>query len=438
MRRAFIVATLGLALTLSISEALAQLRLEITQSALEAVPIAVVPFGWEGEGDRGPFDVAGLIDSDLGGTGRFEPMKRSNMLDFPTQGRDIDFGDWRLLQTDYLVVGRVIPGEGVDRFVIQYQLFNVHNGEQLLGFRLPSTRSALRASSHRISDQIYEKLTGVRGAFSTRVAYVAANRSENETTYLLIVADADGENRKVIAESSDPIMSPTWSPDGRQLAYVSFEGNRSAIYSQTLATGARRRVSARAGVNGAPDWSPDGRKLALTLSKTDGNLDVYVVELENQVLSRVTTHAAIDTEATWGPDSKSLYFTSDRSGAPQIYRAVVGGATAPKRVTFEGNYNARPRVSPDSRQLAIVHNDRGNYRIALVDLASASTQVLTKGSLDESPSFAPNGSTIIYATRDKGRGVLATVSVDGRVHQRIVAEEGEVREPAWSPFPPES
>jgi TolB protein len=236
-----------------------------------------------------------------------------------------------------------------------------------------------------------------------------------------------------MVESAEPIMSPSWSPDGRNLAYVSFENKTAEIYVQTLRSGARRKVSARSGVNGAPAWSPDGRTLAITLSRGEGNLDIYTLDLASQVLTRLTEQPAIDTEANWSPEGGMIYFTSDRAGGPQVYRVPAGGGSA-QRVTFEGSYNARPRLAPDGKRLAVVHNDRGNYRIALVDLERAFTQVLTDGRLDESPSFAPNGETLIYATREGSRGVLATVSADGRVRQRISSVEGDVREPAWSPM----
>ncbi|MGH8497087.1 MAG: Tol-Pal system beta propeller repeat protein TolB [Gammaproteobacteria bacterium] len=421
-------------LAFAADKAQAELRIVITEGIARAVPIAVVPFGW-GSGDNAPIDTAAVVSADLQRSGHFEPMSPDDMLERPTSGSDVDFEDWRLLGTDVIVVGKLIQ-ESDDSFTIQFQLFDVFRGEQLLGYRLPSTRAALRASAHKVSDMIFEKLTGIPGAFSTRIAYVSVEGNGPDRTFKLIVADADGENPSTIAESPASILSPAWSPDGRQLAYVSFEGEASSIYVQTLRTGDRVRISAHAGVNGAPAFSPDGRMLAMTLSDADGNLDIWVMDIASRELRRLTDSDAIDTEPSWTPDGDNLVFTSDRSGGPQIYRVSARGGRA-ERLTFEGNYNARPRVSPtDEDLLAVVHIDRGNYRIALVDVDRNTLQVLTEGRLDESPSFAPNGNTIIYATKEGGESVLATVSVDGQVRQSIASEEGGVREPVWSPFPP--
>jgi TolB protein len=422
-----------LALT-QIGPARAELTVEITEGVSDPIPIAIVPFGWSGV-DQAPADVAEIVAGDLQRSGRFRPMPRADMVDLPTKASDVIADDWRMLRNDFVVVGELQPQQAQGQYQIRYALVNVLNGQRLLEYTQPASTATLRAASHRVSDKIFEKLTGIPGAFSTRIAYVSVSGQPSSVRYQLIVADADGFNPRVVAQSSEPIMSPAWSPDGQNLAYVSFENRAAAIYVQILRSGERRRVSARAGINGAPAWSPDGTRLALTLSHKDGNLDVYVLNLNDQVLTRLTDDNSIDTEPVWSPDGKTVYFTSDRSGAPQIYRVGAGGGDRAQRVTFEGTYNARPRISPDGQQLAMVTLDSGAYRIAVMNLKNAATRVLTQGSLDESPSFAPNGAVLIYGTQDKGRGVLATVSTDGSVHQRIAAEQGDIREPIWSPLP---
>ncbi len=429
----FLLLTGALCLFLQTAVVHAELNIEITKGQSDAVPIAIVPFGWEGSGAR-PYDIAGVVSADLARSGRFAPVPERDMLQKPTTGAAIDFSDWRMIDTPHVVVGQVTPdGEG---YVIEFRVFDVFRGELVLGYRLPSAAGArqLREAAHRVSDLIYEELTGVRGVANTKIAYVNVVGNPKAPTYRLIVADADGENARAMLESREPIMSPAWSPDGRRLAYVSFENGSSQVFVQELRTGARRRVSARKGVNSAPAWSPDGRSLALALSRADGNLDIYTLQLANQVLRRLTDWPSIETEPNWSVDGKEIFFTSDRTGAPQVYRIAADGGRA-TRLTYEGKYNARPRISPDGKQLAVVHNDRGNYRIAVVDVASAWPLVLSDGQQDESPSFAPNGETIIYASRSGGRGVLSAVSADGRFQQRIAASEGDVREPAWSPFP---
>jgi TolB protein len=410
----------------------AQLVIEITKSAEDAVPVAIVPFGWESTG-AAPFDVADVVAADLRRSGRFAPMDRKQMIDRPTQGDQIRFQDWRYLKTDFIAVGKLMP-EGTG-FASTFELYNVLTGQRLAGQRLTANANSMRALAHRISDIIFEQLTGVRGAFSTRVAFVSAEGTPPKQRYKLVVSDYDGENQQIITSSDEPIMSPAWSPDGQSLAYVSFETKASAIYVQTLRTGERKRVSARAGINGAPSWSPDGKTLALTLSRKDGDVDIYTLELASQVLTRMTFDPGIDTEPSWSSDGKKLYFNSDRAGGPQIYEIEVASPNRATRVSFEGSYNARPRVSPDGKQLAVVTLDRGNYRIGVIDLASKGMQVLSEGRQDESPSFAPNGAVLIYATQERGRGVLATVSTDGRTAERFTNTVGEVREPVWAPFP---
>jgi len=415
--------------TLYLSTAQAQLRLDITRGVENAVPIAVVPFGGEATGTA--TDVSAIIAADLERSGRFAPLPRAQMVDQPRPGDPIRFGDWRLLKTDYLVVGQV-DAQGSDT-TVKYELHNVVTGQRLLGESRSAPSKALRMTAHRAADRIFEQLTGIRGAFATRVAYVSVDGRPPAQRYRLMVADADGYGAVRIAESTEPLMSPAWSPDGRMLSYVSFEGKASAIYVQQVSSGERRRVSARAGINGAPAWSPDGHKLALTLSR-DGNLDIYTLDLGSQTLTRVTSDESIDTEPAWALDGSSIYFTSDRSGGPQIYQVALDEARRAERVTFEGSYNARPRLSPDGTQLGMVTLDHGAYRIGTFDLKSRTVRVLSTSQQDESPSFAPNGAALIYGTKQGGRGALAIVSADGRYQQLLSSDSGDVREPAWSPF----
>jgi TolB protein len=424
---AFLVALPGLAA--------AQLEIEITRGAGKQTPIAVVPVGWQGTGEAPPLDVAGVIAADLERSGRFAPIAEENMLQKPTSGVDIDFDDWSILGVEAVVVGQ-LNQTGENRYDLQFQLFDVYGGEQLLGYRMPpASRGTLRHTAHRAADMIYEQLTGIKGVFATQIAYVTAEDNGDDKVYSLVVSDADGENEHVIMESPDPIMSPAWSPDGRRIAYVSFEGNRSSIFVQTLRTGNRVQVSNQPGINGAPSFSPDGSRLVLTLGGADGNLDIHVMNVSGGDTTRLTTNRAIDTEGTWTPDGRQIYFTSDRGGGPQIYRVPTRGGT-PERVTFEGSYNARPRLSPDGTKLAMVHLARGDYRIAVQDLGNDGLLVLSTGQQDESPSFAPNSDTLIYATRQSRNGVLETVTADGLVRQRLASGEGNVREPVWGPFPP--
>jgi TolB protein len=405
------------------------------QGVAQPTPVAIVPFGWEGSAPAMPLDVSKVIIDDLRRSGRFAPIGEDKMLQKPTDGADVDFQDWSFVGVEAVVVGRVIQ-TGDNTYTLQFQLFDVFGRRQLVGFRMPGvTRATMRGAAHRAADMIYEKLTGIKGVFGTKVAYVTAKQQGEGRLYSLIVSDQDGFNEHTVMESTDPIMSPAWSPDSRQLAYVSFEGSKSSIFVQTLRTGNRFRVSSKPGINGAPSFSPDGRKLVVTLGGVDGNLDIYVLDINSRNATRLTTHRAIDTEGTWSPDGDYIYFTSDRSGGPQIYRVSASGGT-PERVTFEGSYNARPRLSPDGSRLAMVHNDRGNYRIAVMDLERKDLLVLSKGRQDESPSFAPNSDILIYATRQGRNGVLETVSADGLIRQKMASRAGgDVREPVWSPFP---
>lgn len=411
----------------------AQLKIEVTSGVTDPVPIAVVQFARAVPADGG-LDVAGVIQHDLAGSGRFRTLTGQRLpTATPTRADDVVAADWKNAGADYVVVGRVSSADN-GQLAVDFDLVNSLTGQRVVSQRFVGATNALRNAAHRVSDVIFEKITGIRGAFATRIAYVAVDGQPPTQTYQLVIADADGENQRLILQSRFPLMSPAWSPDGQWIAYVSFESKRSAVYVQLVRTGERRQVSARAGINGAPAWSPDGKKLALTLGGGSGNPDIYVLDLATQNLTRITDDPAVDTEPTWTPDGRSLYFTSDRAGGPQIYRIAASQGEHPKRITFNGNYNARPRLSPDGAQLAMVTLDSGNYRIAVQDLASGSVRVLSRGHLDESPSFAPNGAMLMYAEREGNFGSLATVSVDGLTGLRLKAQQGEVREPAWGPF----
>lgn len=423
---------LPLLLLLWQAPAAAVLTIEITKTVDAGVPVAVVPFGWVGGGAGLEQDVAAIVRADLDRSGRFKNLPVRDMVGFPQTGEEIDFADWRRLNMDHLVVGQIRP-LGNDQYQLRFQLFDVVRQQQLAGYKMNSSGRDLRTSAHRIADIIFEKLTGHRGAFATRVAYITSiKQTGGGREIALNVADADGFNAQTIVSSPEPLMSPSWSPDGQRLAYVSFEGGKPGIYVQDIFSGRRQQVASFPGINGAPAWSPDGRRLALTLSK-DGNPDIFVLDLQTGQLRKLTDHYAIDTEPTWSPDGRWIAFTSDRGGGPQIYRAPSTGGDA-ERLSFQGSYNARPSYSPRGDAIAMVSRVGKNYRIGLLDLRTKAIRILTEGSLDESPSFAPNGSMIIYATKANGKGELAAVSVDGRVRQRLAMQVGDVREPIWSPY----
>ncbi len=409
----------------------AQLQIEIISGNASALPIAIVPFNWE-ESDPPPVNsVDEIVSNDLYRSGLFKPLDRDDIIEFPHEEEEIRFGTWRLLKTDYIVIGRVRDAPGGMGHELIYQLFDVHTQERLLSQITTVGEGDLRFGAHRVADAIYEALTGIPGAFSTRIAYVTATGVGDDQRYELVVADADGWGPQSVVGSPEPLLSPAWTPDGRKLAYVSFEKGNSAIYVQDVATGARELVSSGRGINGAPSFSPDGNRMALTLSRT-GNPEIYVRDLASGRETQLTQHWAIDTEPTWSPDGSTIYFTSDRGGKPQIYSIPASGGN-PERVTLSGDYNARASVSPDGKKLAVAQGKGNEYRIALWDFQNSRFTVLTPGKLDESPSFAPNGSMVLYATREGARGVLSAVSADGNVRQKLVLSEGDVREPAWSP-----
>ena len=415
----------------------AALQIEITQGLESATPIAVARFAYSGSGPAPPESVADIVAADLARSGRFAPL--DDLPQHPAQKEDVRWPDWRRLRIGSLVVGSIAETlrGGVREYRLEFRLFDTFTTGQLAGQRYVGVRpDQLRWVAHQISDDVYYALTGEQGAFATRIAYVTETAGrEGDVVYALNVADSDGGNPAVLRTSSDPLMSPSWSPDGRRLAYVSFEGGRSRVMLQELATGSRREVAAFPGINGAPAFSPDGGRLALTLSR-DGSPDIYVLNLASGSLQRLTTSPDIDTEAAWSPDGRSVVFTSDRSGGrPHLFQVSASGGDQPRRLTFSGRYNARAAFSPDGSRLAFVHESEsaGGYRIAVMEVGGETVDVLTNGILDESPTFAPNGRMILYAATDRDRSALAAVSIDGRFRQRLSIDEAGVRDPAWSP-----
>lgn len=415
--------------------AYAILSMELTHGVAGAIPIAIVPFGQDGVL---PQNISEIVTSDLQNSGRFKVYGQSSLSEFPTSAGQVSSEYFRHLGTDNVVVGRV-DRIGEDSYQVNFQLLDMFRGQGNASIALKRNYTVsgreLRAVAHRISDLIYEQITGTRGVFSTKIAYVVVQRFNGTAArHILEVADQDGYNPRPLLDSSEPIMSPTWSPNGKQIAYVSFENNHSGIYLEDVATGSRRLLSQYPGINGAPAWSPDGRKLAIVLSKS-GSPNVYVVDIGSRRLTPVTHDFYINTEPSWSPDGKSLLFTSNRGGAnPQIYQVnLATGNTS--RISFDGDYNARASYTKDGKHIAMIHRVSGVFNIAVLDLETGATRVLNGSAGDSaSPSIAPNGSMILYDTVYGGRNVLGMVSSDGRVQLRLPARNGEAQDPSWSPY----
>ena len=410
-------------------KAWSELVIRVTQGNDQPTMVAVPPMVMSG--NQLVEDISAIVESDLQRSGLFKTIPRENMLAFPSHPEDVYFRDWRLLGSEYLIVGSLSAVEegGVE---LSFSLLDVNAQKTVFKHSVKGSKNQLRDLAHLASDKIYEEITGIRGAFSTRLAYVTADQKDGRLVYQLNVADSDGARERVMLKSAEPIMSPAWSPKGDELAYVSFETGRPAIFRQSLTTAARKQLTNFRGLNGAPSWSPDGKQLALVLSK-DGNPEIYILDLATNKFARMTRHFAIDTEPTWSPDGKSLLFTSDRGGSPQIYKLTVA-TRAVQRITFRGNYNARPSLSPDGRTLVMVHRESGVFHIATLDLVTGRMLELTETRLDESPTVAPNGAMLIYATKQGDKGILSAVSLDAGVKYFLPAKSGDVREPAWSPF----
>lgn len=412
-----------------------ELFVEITKGYDNPAIIAVVPFSAErNTADGSLTDINQIVESDLARSGQFSPLPLENMLSYPNKESEVYYRDWRILDVQYLIFGQVIE-QGGNTFIIRFYLADILRKQILIDEELPGTAREIRSLAHYISDVVYEKITGVPGAYSTKLLYVSVEGVGTQAPiYQLLLSDADGAGSDILRESDEPILSPSWSPDGRRIAYVSFsETGQSAVIVQNLLTGKRKKIVEFSGRSSAPAFSPDGTKLALVLSRK-GNPDLYIKNLKTNHLRRVTKHYRIDTEPSWTPDGKSLIFTSGRSGKPQIYRYYLRSKKV-QRLTFGGNYNAHGTVLRDGKRMVFVHRKSGLSHIAIMDLEEKNLKVLTQTALDESPSVSPNGMMLIYATHDQGKGVLAVMSLDGRVHYKLPDTRGNaVREPSWSPY----
>ncbi len=419
------------------ANARAELSIQITQGVDNPIPIAIVPFAWEGMGVLSE-DVDQIVMDDLQQVGEFRALSPANMLSLPNEEAQVFFRDWRVIAQDYLLVGKINRAPGSQLVQVQYEFFDINRELKLAGEILTGSVAQLRDIGHEISNVVFELVTGTRGAFTTQILYIVSEQSASgQTVFRLEKADYDGQRAQVLLESNEPIMSPNWSPNGEDIAYVSFETNLPRIYTQNIATGQRRQITNYPNINSSPVWSPDGTRLAMVLSK-DGSPDIYVQDLLNNELIRVTDHPAIDTEPAWSKDGRSIVFMSDRTGQPQIYQMEVGASSFNvERLTYDCFQCMKGQFLPDGVNMVHVRRETRqspNYQIAILNIETLRVITLTNTSLDESPSVAPNGSMIMYGTKFGGRGVLDAVSIDGRVKFRLPSTDGDVREPAWSPF----
>jgi TolB protein len=419
-----VVTGFAMAFALGTGVAHAQLNVEITGVGANQFPVATANFQGEGSGAQ---NLTAIIRADLQRSGRFRNVDVAGAT--VAESASVDLGSWKSRGADAFVAGSVTPTSN-GQFEVRFRLYDTVKGNSLGGLAFTVGPNQLRVTGHKIADYIYEKLLGERGVFATRLSYV----SRVGGRYQLLISDSDGQNAQVALTSNEPIISPSWSPDGGKVAYVSFEARKPVIYIHDLATGKRVVVSNQKGNNSAPSWSPDGKQIAVALSR-DGNTQVYLVNADGSGLKRLSRSSAIDTEPQFAPDGRNIYFTSDRGGAPQIYRMPAGGEDAggAQRVTFKGSYNVSPRISPDGKQLAYITR-AGGFKLQLMDMGNGDVTSLTDTANDEAPSFAANGKYILYATRVGGRSVLAAVSTDGRTRQVLSLQSGEVREPSWGPF----
>ncbi|CAN5450172.1 Tol-Pal system beta propeller repeat protein TolB [soil metagenome] len=421
-RRIFIAATGATGAVVALPS-LAQFRVEISGVGGAQIPIGIARFRDE---DKSGQSISGIVRADLERSGFFRGVDNTAVLD---ESSSPNMAEWRSRPADALVAGSVTRlADG--RFDVRFKLWDVVKGQEIGGQASAVAPADLRLAAHRVADYVYEKLTGDKGVFSTRIAYVT--RSGNR--YALRVADADGEGGQVALNSPEPIISPSWSPNGKELAYVSFESRKAVVYVQDVSSGARRAVANFSGSNSAPAWAPDGQQLAVTLTR-DGYSQLYMMGRDGGNVRRMTTSTAIDTEPVFSPDGRYIYFVSDRGGSPQIYRTATAAGSGAERVTFNGAYNISPSISPDGRTLAFISRQGGSYRVTTQDLsAGGAVQTLTETTDDESPSFAPNGKLLIYATQAQGRDVLMTTTLDGKIKARLASTGSDVREPVWGPF----